>query len=150
MKKLKFILPLLLALIVCALPARADKYSINRADLPETAQKFLTDYFPKSRVSMVKTDKHLLRKTDYDVKLVDGTKIDFNSKGEWTSVDRKTKEVPSGLILKPIRNYISKNFPETYVVKIEKKTLSYEIELNDGIELKFDRLGTFKSVKMDD
>lgn len=150
MKRLKFILPMLIALIMCALPARADKYSVNRDDLPQTAREFLNKHFSKSRVSMVKTDRHLLKKTDYDVKLVNGTKIEFNSKGEWTSVDCKTKEVPSELVIKPIRNYVSKNFPETYIVSIEKKTIGFEIELNDGIELKFDRLGTFKSMKLDD
>lgn len=150
MNRLKLILPLLLALVVFALPARADKYSINRDDLPQTAQKFLTDYFPKSKVSLVKTDNHLFRNTDYDVRLVNGTTIEFNNKGEWTEVDCKTKEVPSGLVIKPIKNYITKNFPGTFVVKIEKKTFGYELELNDGIELKFDRLGTYKSMKMDD
>ncbi len=139
------------AMLAFAVPVQAfDKYSINRSDLPETAQEFLTEYFPKARVSMVKTDKHLLKKTDYDVKLVNGTKIEFNNAGNWTTVDCKTREVPSSLVIKPIRNYIKKNFPDTFVVKIEKKSLAYEVELNDGVELKFDRLGTFKSMKMDD
>lgn len=150
MKKFRFILPLILALITLALPAKADSYSINREDLPEISQKFLKDYFPKARVSMVKTDKHLLRKTDYDVKLVDGTKIEFNNKGEWTSVDCKTKEVPKGIVLKKIQDYVAKNFPDTYIVEIEKKATVFEIELNDGVDIKFDRLGNFKSMKMND
>ena len=142
MRHLKIILTTVMAVVFFALPAAAfDKYSVNRNDLPEKAQQFLTEYFPKGRVS---------KKTDYDVKLTNGTKIEFNNKGEWTSVDCKTREVPSGLIIKNIRNYVAKNFPDTFIVKIEKKSLSYEIELNDGIELKFDRLGTFKSAKMDD
>ena len=41
----------------------------------------LDEHFPKKKVSMVKTDKHLLRKSDYDVKLTDGTKIEFNRQG---------------------------------------------------------------------
>ena len=64
-----------------------DKYSINRNDLPENARNFLKEYFPKAKVGMVKTDKHFLKKTDYDVKLVNGTKIEFNNAGKWTSVD---------------------------------------------------------------
>lgn len=149
--KLRNILIALVAVIVCSLPAHAifDKYSIDRDDLPVKAQEFIKEHFPKARVSMVKTDKHLLRKADYDVKLVNGTKLEFNSSGAWTSVNCQTREVPSKLVLKPIRNYIAKNFPETFVVKIEKKTFGFEIELNDGVELKFDRLGTFKSMKME-
>ena len=36
----------------------------------------ITTYFPKAKISMIKVDKHLLKKTDYDVKLVNGTKIE--------------------------------------------------------------------------
>ena len=143
-------LSLLLAATAIGSAQAFDKYTINRDDLPQAAREFLTEHFPKGRVSMVKTDKHLLKKTDYDVKLVNGTKIEFNNAGKWTSVDCKTREVPASLIIKPIRNYIKKNFPDTYVTKIEKKTFGFEIELSDGIELKFDRLGTFKSMEMDD
>ena len=42
-----------------------DKYTINRKDLPEAAQQMLDEYFPKAKVSMVKVDHHLLKRTDY-------------------------------------------------------------------------------------
>lgn len=129
--------------------ANADKYTIDRAQLPESAQQFLTKYFPKSKVGMIKVDRHLLKKTDYDVKLVNGTKIEFNNAGKWTSVDCQTREVPQDLILKPIRNYVAKNFPDVKIVKIEKDLVGFEVELSDGVEVKFDRLGNFKSVDMD-
>lgn len=145
----KFFLTAIFAIIM-SLSASADKYSIKRSDLPQTAQEFLSTYFPKNKVSMVKTDRHLLKKTDYDVKLTNGTKIEFNNKGEWTSVDCKTREVPQELILKAIRRYLNKNFSDVKVVKIERKSLSYELTLSDGVELKFDRLGIFQSMKKDD
>lgn len=137
--------------VMTAVSASAfDKYTINREELPEAAREFLTEYFPKAKVSMIKVDKHLLKKTDYDVKLVNGTKIEFNNAGKWTSVDCKGREVPQGIILKAIRNYVKKNFPGTFVTSVEKKSSGYEVELNDGIELKFNLLGGFKSMKMDD
>ncbi len=69
----KYIL-VMMALIVGVMYGYAfDKYSIDRNDLPEAAQEFLKEYFPKRGVGMIKTDKHLLKKTDYDVKLVNGT-----------------------------------------------------------------------------
>ena len=129
--------------------ANADKYTIDRSQLPESAQEFLTKYFPKSKVGMIKVDRHLLKKTDYDVKLVNGIKIEFNNAGKWTSVDCQTREVPQDLILKPIRNYVAKNFPDVKIVKIEKDFVGFDIELSDGVEVKFDRLGNFKSVDMD-
>ncbi|MDE6696459.1 MAG: PepSY-like domain-containing protein [Muribaculaceae bacterium] len=146
----KYIL-LMIAVIATTLSGFAfDKYSINREDLPEAAQSFLTQYFPKAKVGMIKTDKHLLRKTDYDVKLVNGTKIEFNNAGKWTSVDCKTREVPEGIIPKAIRTYVKKNYPDVKIVKIEKTSTKYEIELSDDVELTFNLLGQFKSVKLTD
>ncbi|MBO4966143.1 MAG: PepSY-like domain-containing protein [Muribaculaceae bacterium] len=152
MKYFKIMILAFAAIVLCSLPAQAfiDKYSVNRSDLPEKAQTFLNEHFPKAKVSMVKTDRHLLKKADYDVKLTNGTKIEFSSKGDWTSVDCNKREVPSALILKKIRTYVKKNFPDAIVVKVDKKSLNFEIELNNGVELKFDRLGTFKSMKTDD
>ncbi len=142
-----------LLLIICgagAASAFIDSYVIDRKNLPEQAQQMLSEYFPKAKVSLIKVDRHLLKKTDYDVKLVNGTKIEFTNAGKWKSVDCKTREVPEGLVTKPIRNYVKKNFPDVKIVKIEKKSGGYEIVLSDGVELKFNLLGQFKSMEMDD
>lgn len=149
MKKLLLMLLLLLGGAGVA-SAFVDSYVIDRENLPEAARQMLSEYFPKAKVSLIKVDRHLLKKTDYDVKLVNGTKIEFNNAGKWKSVDCKTRAVPEGLISKPIRKYVDKNFPGVKIVKIEKKNWGSEIELSDGVELKFDLLGSFKSMKMDD
>ena len=148
MKKL-FLLTVIVALC-SAMGFAFDKYSIDRNDLPQAAQDFLTEHFPKAKVGMVKVDKHLLKKTDYDVKLVNGTKIEFNNAGKWTSVDCKTKTVPEKIIPKAIRTYVKKNFSDVTIVKIEKSSSKYEVDLSDGVELTFNLLGQFKSMKMDD
>lgn len=127
-----------------------DKYSVNRSDLPEEARVFLEQHFPKSKVGMIKVDKHLLKKTDYDVKLINGTKIEFSNAGKWTSVDCKSSAVPDNIVPKNIRNYVKKNFPDVKIVKIEKKTTKYEVGLSDDVQLTFSLLGQFKSMKMSD
>lgn len=148
MKKYLF---LMMAVMFCFISGYAfDKYSIDRKDLPEAAQSFLKEHFPKATIGMIKVDKHLLKKTDYDVKLVNGTKIEFSNSGKWTSVDCKTREVPEGIIPKPIRTYVKKNFPNVKIVKIEKTSTKYEVELSDDVELTFNLLGQFRSIKMDD
>lgn len=144
----KYLILMITVMIGFMTAAAQDKYSINRSDLPQAAQDFLTQHFPKAKVGMVKTDKHLLRKTDYDVKLVNGTKIEFNNAGKWTSVDCKDKAVPESIIPKTIRSYVSKNFSDVKIVKIEKGTTKYEVDLSDGVELTFNLLGQFKSMKM--
>ncbi len=150
-KSMKKYLIFMIALVFSVMSAMAYvKISFDRNDLPEEAQKFLTEYFPKDKIGMVKTDKPLLKKTKYDVKLVNGTKIEFNNSGKWTSVDCKTREVPEGIIPTTIRTYVKKNIPDVKIVKIEKTSTKYVIELSDDVELTFNLLGQFKSMKMDD
>ena len=107
--------------------ANADKYTLDRSALPEEAQQMLKEHFPKAKVSMIKVDRHLLK----------------------TSVDCKKREVPQGLVMKPIQRYVTKNFPGVKIVKIEKDFKGFEVDLSDGVELKFDRLGTFKGADVD-
>ncbi|MDE7146636.1 MAG: PepSY-like domain-containing protein [Duncaniella sp.] len=144
---------IIMALVICVLAIGAahafDKYTINRDALPEEARNMLDEYFPKQKVGMIKVDKHLLKKTDYDVKLVNGTKIEFSNSGKWTSVDCKSREVPSKLIVRPIRTYVQNNGNGAKIVKVVKKASGYEIGLSDGVELKFNLLGQFKGAKID-
>lgn len=147
---MKKILLFLTALLLSVGVAYADKYTINRDNLPAQAQEMLTKHFPKAKVAMIKVDRHLLKKTDYDVKLVNGTKIEFNNAGRWTSVDCKTRAVPDALVPKSIRNYVKKNFDGVKITQIERKLKGFEVELEDGIELTFDTLGNFKKMEMED
>lgn len=145
---MKRIFLLILSLVALVLPGYAiiDTYTIDRDKLPEEARAMLDEYFPKAKVSMIKVDRHLLKKTDYDVKLVNGTTIEFSNKGKWKTVDCKKRAVPEGLVMKPIRNYVAKNFDGLKIVKIVKKTSGYEISLSDGVVLKFNLLGSYTGV----
>ena len=123
-----------------------DKYTINREELPEEARKTLEEHFPKAKIGMIKVDKHLLKKTDYDVKLVNGTKIEFSNKGKWTSIDCQSRAVPEGFVPKSIARYVTKNFSDVKIVNIKKKSSGYEVGLSDGVELKFNLIGQLKEV----
>ncbi len=149
MKKLILFL-LLLITSAGAAYAFIDSYTIDRKNLPEPAREMLDKYFPKAKVGMIKVDRHLLKKTDYDVRLVNGTTIEFSNSGKWKSVDCKTREVPEGLVMKPIRNYVTKNCNGAKIVRIVKKSSGYVIGLSDGIELKFNLLGQIKSAKLEE
>lgn len=121
-----------------------DKYTINRKDLPEAAQQMLDEYFPKAKVSMVKVDHHLLKRTDYDVKLTNGTKIEFSNKGKWTNVDCKKKSVPEALVPKAISRSVAKKYAGEKIVRISRSSLYYTVGLANGKDLKYDRLGIFQ------
>lgn len=51
----------------------------------------------------------------YEVKLADGTKIDFDARGEWTDVERPGGVVPDGLIPQPILKFVAANYPGRHV-----------------------------------
>lgn len=61
MKKFLFTL---LTLLMCVSAANAffDKYTIDRENLPEEARQMIDEYFPKAKISMIKVDRHLLKK----------------------------------------------------------------------------------------
>lgn len=127
-----------------------DSYTIDRDKLPQEAQEMIKEYFPKAKIGMIKIDRHLLKKPDYDVRFVNGTTIEFKNSGKWKKVDCKTREVPEGLIPKTIKRHVAKNYPDVKVVSITKKNSGYEIGLSDAVLLKYDLLGIFKGVKMQD
>lgn len=143
-RKLFLMIAMLLGIISASAALPLDKYTINRKDLPKEAQEMLNEHFPKAKVSMVKVDRHLLKKTDYDVKLTNGTKIEFSNKGRWTHVDCKKKSVPESLVPKNIRNSVEKKFPGKKIVRISRSSLYYTVGLANGKELKYDRLGIFQ------
>ena len=144
--KRKIIVMMAMVLMVLSASAKLplDKYSVNRKDLPEAAREMLDEYFPKAKVSMVKVDRHFLKRTDYDVKLTNGTKIEFSNKGQWTHVDCKKKSVPEALVPKAIRSSVSKKYSGEKIVRISRSSLYYTIGLANGKELKYDKLGIFQ------
>lgn len=148
MKKLILFICVALLSVNCSY-AFLDSYVISREKLPEEAQEMLQEHFPKAKVSLIKVDRHLLKKTDYDVRLTNGTTVEFSNKGKWTSVDCGTKAVPEALIPSAIRRYVSKNYSGVTIVSIRKRTTGYDIGLSDQITLKFNLLGQFKSVAME-
>lgn len=143
-RKLIMMIALMLIVISATAALPFDKYSINRKDLPEAAQEMLDEHFPKGKVSMIKVDRHLLKRTDYDVKLTNGTKIEFSNKGRWTHVDCNKKSVPESLVPKPIRNSVAKKYAGQKIVRISRSSLYYTVGLSNGKELKYDRLGIFQ------
>lgn len=135
---------LLVSLTASAIKLPFDKYTIKREELPQTAREMLDEHFPKKKVSMIKVDRHLLQKTDYDVRLTDGTVIEFNNKGEWTRVDCKRKAVPEALVSGTVRKSVEKRFPDLNITAVRKKALYHEITLSDGTRHKYDLLGIYQ------
>lgn len=137
----------LVALFVGPASAR-DRVTRDSDVLPAEAKTMLKKYFPKIAVNHIKIDEHTFGGNDYDVVLNNGTEIDFDSKGMLKEIDCGIEAVPAGLILKPIRDYVAKNFNGQKIVSMDIKSRKYEIELLNGTDLEFDRAGNF--LRIDD
>lgn len=146
---MKKIILALMAVILSVTAANAfiDSYTIDRDKLPDPAKEMLDEYFPKAKISMIKVDRHLLKKTDYDVKLTNGTKIEFSNKGKWSFVDCGKKALPDGLVPNTIVKYIQKNFAGVTTVSIRIRNAGYDIGFDDGTEHRFNLLGMYRGLR---
>ena len=140
---------LLLAALLCLSSATclADDHPIPVEQLPAAAKTFIQQNFPAQTIIYAERDPEFSG-TKYEARLDDGTKIEFDKKGNWDKVDCQTKPVPAALVPAPIATYVSTTFPNTQIVKIDKERFGYEIELSNDLELKFNKKGAL--IGMDD
>ena len=135
MKKIIFVLA---SIMMTAGIASADNDRIIAFDqLPAKAREFVKQYFPSEKVSYVKEESDFME-LSYEVVFAQGTKVEFIGQGEWKEVDCRYSTLNEKLVPAQIRDYVSKNFPDTKFVKIEKGYRGYEVKLTNRLELTFD------------
>lgn len=135
---------LILAVITGVFSATArDHYSHDVNILPAAAKAELKRNF-KAEVSHIKIDKEWGRISEYDVVLTDGTEITFDRNGNWKDIEmRRDRSVPAAFVPAAIATYIRQNQKNATITGIEKKKSGYEVELSNGIDMKFDSAGKF-------
>ena len=111
---------------------------INVNELPAKAQTLLTKHFKAQKVMLATIESGVVSRS-YDVVLRNGTKLEFDKKGNLTEIDCKQGIVPSQLIPQPIKNYLKENYRGETVRKIEWNKKEYEVELTNGIDLTFNK-----------
>ena len=111
---------------------------INVNELPATAQTLLSKHFKGQKVMLATIESGVVSRS-YDVVLRNGTKLEFDKKGNLTEIDCKQGIVPSQLIPQPIKNYLKENYRGEAVRKIELNKKEYEVELTNGIDLTFNK-----------
>ena len=111
---------------------------------------FTKAYFPQAEVLASIKDGF-----DYEVTLSDYTHIEFDGglfgQFDWDEVDCKHSTiyttVPAALIPTEISDYVTLLHSGRSIVKIAKDSLGWEIELDNGVEIEFDR--RFNVIEMD-
>jgi len=124
----------------------ANDELIAFSQLPEKAQAFVKAHFSEKDVAASLLDKENVFRKEYTVVLHNGTKIEFDGKGEWEKVKVKSGAVPSEIIPSFILRHIQKNFPDTHVKELERSRNRYEVEISNGLELEFDKKGNLLKV----
>ena len=143
MKEMKRMIRILMIAICCILScnmaanAGNDKpISVNA--LPAKAQTLLSQHFNGQKVMLATIESGVVSRS-YDVVLQNGTKLEFDKKGNLTEIDCKQAIVPDQLIPHAIRNYLKENYPAQSVKKIEMNKNEYEVELVNGLDLTFNK-----------
>jgi hypothetical protein len=132
---------------VLLMTACSDK-PVTPEQLPAPIKTFLQQNFPGQTISFAKKDLEGFG-YQYDVVLADGTQIDFDTDDVWDKVAcTLANPVPTALIPAPIVAHIQANFPDAMITKIDKEHYGYEVELANGLELKFNKQGVL--TEMDD
>ena len=126
-------------MVSCNMVANAgnDKpISVNA--LPAKAQTLLSQHFNGQKVMLATIESGVVSRS-YDVVLQNGTKLEFDKKGNLTEIDCKQGKVPVKLIPQAIRNYLMENYPAQAVKKLEMNKNEYEVELANGLDLTFNK-----------
>lgn len=139
MKKLVALLMMVVATSTFAMAS--DDHPVKPEELPKEVKTFLNKHFADQKISLAKMEKELWGK-EYKVYLVGGSKIEFGKNNQWKEIDCEYSEVPASVIPQQIKDYVKSNFPERKITQIEKKDsrkVSYEIELDNSVEIKFNK-----------
>ncbi len=140
MTQKRLFLVALMCMIMSATTFASDRV-ITANQLPATAQTFINQTFPGATIMYAEIDDG-----KYEVHLNDGTEINFDRKGNWDKVDCKLKAVPAHLIPATIASNVETQFSGTVITKIDKERYGDEIELSNGLDLKFNRQGMLSEI----
>lgn len=144
----KLLLLIASAILLSTLPASAgDDRPIAYGDLPAAARELLAAHFDGLRVSRSSVERSLFDR-EYTVVFSDGSKIEFDKEGAWTKIECRRQAVPQALVPQAIRDAVAADFEGARIRSIERDRREYEVELENGLDLTFDR--QFRLVEVDD
>ena len=126
-------------MVSCNMVANAgnDKpISVNA--LPAKAQTWLNNHFNGQKVMLATIESGVVSRS-YDVVLQNGTKLEFDKKGNLTEIDCKQGIVPALLIPQAIKNYLKDNYAGQSGKQIEMNKNESEVELTNGCDLTFNK-----------
>jgi hypothetical protein len=127
--------------------ANAQK-KIEVSELPQPAQEFLKKHFSNTTVDIAKKDAEHGEK-GYEVKLKDGTEVEFWKDGSYREVDGDDKPIPTDFIPQAVKDYVAKNHPNEKITHIDYGHKDLDVDLTNKIDLEFTKEGKILKDKKD-
>ncbi len=114
--------------------------------LPAAAQSFISANFSAEKISYATVDDDFIR-PDYTVMFANGMKVEFDYSGALEKIGSRAG-VPLNLLPVQIRDYVKLHYPDSVVTGYEIGKKTYEVELSNRLELKFNSI--FNLIEIDD
>jgi len=130
---------LVVSLFGFIISASAQK-KIEVTELPQPAQEFLKKHFSNTSIDVVKKDAEHGEK-GYEVKLKDGTEVEFWKDGSYREVDGGDKPIPTAFIPQSVKDYVAKNHPNEKITHIDYGHKDLDVDLTNKIDLEFTKEG---------
>lgn len=117
---------------------------ITPEELPVHSQTFLDTHFPGDGIRHVTKDRE-----NFDVRLSSGAEVDFTLTGDWDKIEGNGVPMPQSvldLLPKAIIDYITTKAPNAAITEISVELYGYEIELSNGLDIRFRSSGELISI----
>ncbi len=137
---------LLAAFLMLSFAMNAQDQVITSDEVPTAIKTYLSNHFPDQKIMRAEIDMEGFSKR-YEIRLQDGYKLEFDHKYRVLELDSR-KGLPESVIPKRIRDYVKSNYPQQRVTDWEMDDGKQNVELDNGLELEFDRKGNF--LRIDD
>ena len=126
-------------LLFLSISASAQK-KIEVTELPKPAQEFLKKHFSHASVEKAQKDPEHGEK-GFEVKLNDGTEVEFWKDGSYREVDGGDNPIPTAFIPENIKAYVAKNHPKEKITHIDYGHKDLDVDLTNKIDLEFTKDG---------
>lgn len=115
---------------------------VDFSELPQSAQDVLNAHF-LTTTTLLYAERD---DNEYEVRLADGTEVDFRLNGDLKKVDvLPGRAVPAGVVLPAIASYVATNYANRLIEEYEIEQNGYKVGLSgyNDIELLFNSNGNF-------
>ena len=131
---------LFIALLICISNNINAQKKIETTELPKPAQEFIQKHFSNTTIDTAQKDAEHGEK-GYEVKLKDGTEVEFWKDGSYREVDGDDKPIPTEFIPASVKDYVAKNYPNEKITHIDYGHKDLDVDLTNDIDLEFTREG---------